>query len=557
MSGGAKARPARPSSIRAGLGFLLYLKLGIAHARRHFARSGLAAAGATLLSTLSDLLAVARENFAWIMVILAGTLLCTFIWWRLRQGTVLRDSGEPLEAACEHWTCAVPVPVALVALFAGVLWMLRESAADGADHSVIAAQLRELRGEIAAIRQDTSRTVTIVEETLGPDTLVKNPRTAADFLRNARILQERGDIQGAFAALERHVELTAPVQFDVAEVYATHLASRIGTAAALDRLEKLSARGNQPALEVRRALMEPDQRKRVQLLEESVLRHADYGPAHLALAEQLVFVGSRESRAAAERGFRSFLDARGNAEHFADAGRLQASVTQARAMLASLEASRAMEEVSLPRFDVRFVLSNPAVPELKAFVTVGELMKRFRVLIDGKVVQEGTGMRMEPVTVPMNAREVAVEYLDVGGRWQGPLRQPVDPIHEVRAQSRVLLERFDRSNPWFQLAVRSMGGIRGADGRPAQFVSGGFRLTPAHSLAVRRVHFGFDREVPNQSVEIGVPDEALARHAVDLEAYQSRLPRTFPPELQSVSVQLEYFDGTRSPVRKYKVQRGT
>lgn len=147
----------------------------------------------------------------WPAVGLAGLLA----WFCLgRVGAVAGDApAEAQEAAVQCREC----DAFRVLLFASVGVMLLLLAGQGTTATErIGAQLGLIQQDVAEIREDT----TAIRDVTSSSELVRNPRSAADFFRNAWIHNMvRRDAQGAWDSIQALYSRHTPNKLDAAELY--------------------------------------------------------------------------------------------------------------------------------------------------------------------------------------------------------------------------------------------------------------------------------------------------------------------------------------------------
>lgn len=147
----------------------------------------------------------------WPAVGLAGLLA----WFCLgRVGAVAGDApAEAKEAAVQCREC----DAFRVMLFASVGVVLLLLAGQGTTATErIGAQLGLIQQDVAEIREDT----TAIRDVTASSELVSNPRSAADFFRNAWIHNMiRRDAQGAWESIQALYRRHTPNKLDAAELY--------------------------------------------------------------------------------------------------------------------------------------------------------------------------------------------------------------------------------------------------------------------------------------------------------------------------------------------------
>lgn len=376
--------------------------------------------------------------------------------------------------------------------------------------------------------------------------LVADARTAPELYHNARVYEARGD---TFAARRAYLALAALRQefVDPHLRLAALLRVQEGRAGARDAYAELARTAPARIVELVHAQQfdEPERRARI---EAFAAAHPDYAPAQYLLAEEFsedrVGTQTLNDRRREAQALDAFLeaDAEGRlAPLFLDQTLLaqwrDKAARRHRALDAFLRTATLTPTASFLRSNTGWTVS-VSLPEPAANLA-------YRVGDAGAFRATGSSSALDPRTgkpMPINTFELAADqpattlalrYEDARGGLVGPFAVPFDPRTALLTGQRDVLERM----PGDWVAFRT-------DGEPLLYLT----HLVSYRCAIDKVVIGFDGGPLDTLVPMPPcdPDNPYSVPA-SVQPY-----RTLPPEVQTVSVQLTYFDGSQSGVQTFR-----
>lgn len=416
-----------------------------------------------------------------------------------------------------------------------------------------------VKQDIAAIKESSQRTAVASERTakavedvakgvegLGKlGGLIDDPRTVTDFYNNALVYERRGDALSARRMYEQAIGQQSDA-IDLHQRYAALLKAQEGLPGAREIYADLAR--SQPAnraVALQKALLQPGE------LQEAALRALldaaePYAPAwyevsRLHSADRLGQQSLADKRAEKEalEAFEAADKAGGIYRHFLEkesAERWRESVA------ARLAAYRTSAVDSSP-------VSISAMPSNSGWtisVNLAEPARAIRYAIDGGAaadtglldyVNQATGGKQPRnfFQLPLSVRTAAIDiwYDDVQGKPQGPFRQAFDAAVAHVANTRNILENV--TPEWVS--------GRDFDGKFLVY----FSHLMSYRCGIREIAYGIDRPTPDKTWPLPPCDFANPFSVGD----DAKLYESFPQKIGSLSMQLTYADGTKSPLKTF------
>ncbi|MDJ1159530.1 adenylate/guanylate cyclase domain-containing protein [Chelatococcus sp. SYSU_G07232] len=376
--------------------------------------------------------------------------------------------------------------------------------------------------------------------------IVAEAKTAPELYHNARLYEARGD---ALAARRAYLALARLGQEFVDPHLRLSALLRVqdGRAGAREVYSELMRSAPARIVEIVHALQFDDAERRAKV-EAFAAAHPDYAPAQYLLSEEYSEdrLGSQTlaDRRSEYEALSAFLQAEREGRlvpYFLDQSVLAQWLDRARRRQAALAAyfrNATLEPTAgFMRSNTGWVVTL-SLPEAATAIA-------YRIGEAGAFKSTGTTPALDPRTgrpVPMPSFELPadqgqtrlfVRYEDTKGRAAGPFEIAFDPRAALLMSQRDILERM----PGAWVAFR-------ADRDTLLY----FTHLVSYRCAIDRVVIGFDGGALDTLVPLPPCDETNP-HAVpaDVAPY-----RTIPASVQTVSVQLTYFDGSQSEVRTFR-----
>ena len=379
--------------------------------------------------------------------------------------------------------------------------------------------------------------------------IVDEPQQAHEFYSNARLYDLRSDSLNASKMYARYIEFGLPY-IDPHLEYQTHLKAQEGRAGAREAYNELAYdHPDDPMMQYAAAMLQSRER-RVQQLEAFVGEHPQFGPAFydLSLDYSVRRLGTqtlddkRKERdyldkffAAVERGevYKFFLDKKIAEKRIEEASERQAQV---KGLYEKLLDQPMMFNAS--RSNAGWMVT--ASPMEAGYTDVQFAMpgKEFKSLGTYPMIDPITGKPRPKVTaeLPFDAGTMTLRfrYVDARGQMQGPFEFQFDPNDQLRAQARMTVDMTKTSWAW----------LRDWDGKVLVY----FTSLLSNRCALREIHYGIERSTPDREFEFP-PCDPNQPHTVP-----DGITVDAPAGTNYVSVQVTYFDGTKSEVVQVRKQ---
>ncbi len=374
--------------------------------------------------------------------------------------------------------------------------------------------------------------------------IVAEPKSTGEFFHNAQAYQHQGNVESArqmyLSILERGDEFV-----DVHQQFLSLLSSQYDEAEVRDIYAALPGDHTNSVRRYVTSLITSDAAERKQMLanllkDDPQFALAAYEMSRIYSAAALGRQGLADK--ANERKwllrFREISKQRSLSEYFLDATKGT-----------EVSSDAAQRWVALRDLDSN-VFESPVTANLMAtrgattiMISIGEPTTEIRYRIDQtgefkstgylSVLNPATGKKAPKslVMLPPNSRPMAIEieYTDVRNQTQGP--------HLIELGDRAL-EQDSRN----KLDLMSTFWIKFVHRRGKDFIE--MQTLAAYRDVIKQVRYGLNVKIPDQTFELADPRESGLRNRIVLDDSQD--------EVKFASIQLEYTDGTKSPVQIFE-----
>ena len=133
-----------------------------------------------------------------------------------------------------------------------------------------------------------------------------------------------------------------------------------------------------------------------------------------------------------------------------------------------------------------------------------------------------------------------IKYMDIRGETQGPFAMLFDPNASLVASQKNILEQF--TNGWISYRLW--------EGKQLVY----FTHLISYRCALEAVSYGVDKEIPDESFEIGDCDPDNP-HAIPSSGPGSKVYLSIPKSTSFISVRLNYADNTQSETVQFDVPK--
>lgn len=378
---------------------------------------------------------------------------------------------------------------------------------------------------------------------------IAEPKRPDEFYHNARVYELSGDMLNA----RRSYLAFAGFDVDAIDPYtrfATLLRVQDGKAGAREVFGALSDKGK--ALSIKLVhILQFDDAQRLDKLNAFIAANPDFAPVHFLLAQEFSedrlgaqTLADKRNEAKALTKFVSYEKDGGLLKYFVDQTQLADWLERSRSRLAALgdvlDPSRFVPTLTPMRsnqgWSMTISLPEPATAISWRMGDSGPFTDTGFLALNDQTT--GKPMPNPSFELPGStaAGTIAVKYLDIRGRETGPFDIRFDPEAALQQGDKQILDQF-----WTSWIAFDSGGNHGLVY---------FTQMLSYRCAIKEVHYSLNGAALDKSFEIP-PCDKKDPYAIP---YEAKGYIKVADSVTSMSVQVTYTDGTKSPVREYKRQ---
>lgn len=378
---------------------------------------------------------------------------------------------------------------------------------------------------------------------------IAEPKRPDEFYHNARVYELSGDMLNA----RRSYLAFAGFDVDAIDPYtrfATLLRVQDGKAGAREVIGQLADKGK--ALSIKLVhILQFDDAQRLDKLNAFIAANPDYVPAYYLLAQEFSedrlgsqTLADKRSEAQALTKFVSYEKDGGLLKYFVDQTQLADWLDRSHSRLAALgdvlDPARFVPSLTPMRsnqgWSMTISLPEPATAISWRLGTGGPFTDTGFLAMNDQTT--GKPMANPSFELPDStaATTIAIKYLDIRGRETGPFDVRFDPDIALQQGDKQILDQF-----WTSWIAFDSGGNHGLVY---------FTQMLSYRCAIKEVHYSLNGAALDKSLEIP-PCDKKDPYAIP---YDAKGYFKVADSVKSMSVQVTYTDGTKSPVREYKRQ---
>ncbi|BCG84480.1 hypothetical protein MesoLj113c_05900 [Mesorhizobium sp. 113-3-9] len=378
---------------------------------------------------------------------------------------------------------------------------------------------------------------------------IAEPKRPDEFYHNARVYELSGDMLNA----RRSYLAFAGFDVDAIDPYtrfATLLRVQDGKAGAREVFGQLADKGK--ALSIKLVhILQFDDAQRLDKLNAFIAANPDYVPAYYLLAQEFSedrlgsqTLADKRSEAQALTKFVSYEKDGGLLKYFVDQTQLADWLDRSHSRLAALgdvlDPARFVPSLTPMRsnqgWSMTISLPEPATAISWRLGTGGPFTDTGFLAMNDQTT--GKPMANPSFELPGStaATTIAIRYLDIRGRETGPFDIRFDPDIALQQGDKQILDQF-----WTSWIAFDSGGNHGLVY---------FTQMLSYRCAIKEVHFSLNGAALDKSLDIP-PCDKKDPYAIP---YDAKGYFKVADSVKSMSVQVTYTDGTKSPVREYKRQ---
>jgi TolA-binding protein len=397
--------------------------------------------------------------------------------------------------------------------------------------------------------QQTAQVQKTAEEVKKQTETIAEPKRPDEFYHNARVYELSGDMLNA----RRSYLAFAGFDVDAIDPYtrfATLLRVQDGKAGAREVFGALSDKGK--ALSIKLVhILQFDDAQRLDKLNAFIAANPDFAPANFLLAQEFSedrlgaqTLADKRNEAKALTKFMSYEKDGGLLKYFVDQTQLADWLDRSRSRLAALgdvlDPSRFVPTLTPMRsnqgWSMTISLPEPATAISWRMGDSGPFTDTGFLALNDQTT--GKPMPNPSFELPSStaAGTIAVKYLDIRGRETGPFDIRFDPEAALQQGDKQILDQF-----WTSWIAFDSGGNHGLVY---------FTQMLSYRCAIKEVHYSLNGAALDKSFEIP-PCDKKDPYAIP---YEAKGYIKVADSVTSMSVQVTYTDGTKSPVREYKRQ---
>ncbi|OBQ60386.1 methyl-accepting chemotaxis protein [Mesorhizobium loti] len=376
---------------------------------------------------------------------------------------------------------------------------------------------------------------------------IAEPKRPDEFYHNARVYELSGDMLNA----RRSYLAFAGFDVDAIDPYtrfATLLRVQDGKAGAREVFGQLADKGKALSIKLVHILQFEDA-QRLDKLDAFVTANPDYAPAYFLKAQEFSedrlgsqTLADKRSEAQALTKFVSYEKDGGLLKYFVDQTQLADWLDRSRSRLAALgdvlDPARFAPSLTPMRsnqgWSMTISLPEPATAISWRLGTAGRFTDTGFLAMKDQAT--GKPMANPSFELPDStaATTIAIKYLDIRGRETGPFDISFDPDAALQQGDKQILDQF-----WTSWIAFDSGGNHGLVY---------FTQMLSYRCAIKEVRYSLNGAALDKSLEIP-PCDKKDPYAIP---YDAKGYFKVADSVKSMSVQVTYTDGTKSPVREYE-----
>ncbi|TPK09468.1 methyl-accepting chemotaxis protein [Mesorhizobium sp. B2-5-9] len=378
---------------------------------------------------------------------------------------------------------------------------------------------------------------------------IAEPKRPDEFYHNARVYELSGDMLNA----RRSYLAFAGFDVDAIDPYtrfATLLRVQDGKAGAREVFGQLAEKAKAPSIKLVH-LLQFDDTQRLDKLNAFIAANPDYAPAYFLLAQEFSedrlgsqTLADKRSEAQALTKFVSYEKDGGLLGYFVDQTQLADWLDRGRSRLAALgdvlDPARFAPSLTPMRsnqgWSMTISLPEPATAISWRLGGSGPFTDTGLLALNDQ--RTGKPMPNPSFELPDSTAQttIAIKYLDIRGRETGPFDISFDPDAALQQGNKQILDQFWTS--WIAFDASGNHGLVY------------FTQMLSYRCAIKEVHYSLNGAALDKTLPMP-PCNARDPYAIpdDFQPYFKVVE-----SVTSISVQVTYTDGTKSPVRDYKRQ---
>ncbi len=465
---------------------------------------------------------------------------------------LLRVAAERERRNAIRWRVAI---VAAVLLLAGGLWWLKGRA--GRTEEKVATVEKKVEAEKIETRKQTEKVVAkiddlakLFEEASKHDGIISNPQSPADHYHNARFAEVKSDF--AMARKSYNAFLASGVEFiDPYLAYTDMLKAQDGLEGAREVLVALRKNNNTLSMEASAALLLP-KTQRLTALQALAEKSPDFAPAAYLISREFSAEKLGDQTIADKNDEKKWLDA---FRTLNDAGKFQTYVLDKKegkkwlddvdaraARLAAMPAAVLKNPVTLTAMqsnDGWMLTFGFADYKIKKIEWRNEGDANFKETGVSTIMNSQTGLLMPNMSVSVGKlipgdHAMEVRYVDMSDKLNGPFKVSFNTGNAELAMGKQVLGSL--TNSWISL--------RDYDGKLLCY----FTALLSYRSSLKSIRYSVDSDALDQTFPFNPPKPGQSPYEIDPK---DTIYLTLPTATKSVSVQLEFADGTLSEVKKF------
>ncbi len=467
-----------------------------------------------------------------------------------------RNDLEELRVAAERerrngirWRLVL---VASVIILAGGLWWLKSRTDEKSEivEKKVDANTEVVREETAKVVEKIDDLAKLFEEASKHDGIIANPQTPADHYHNARFAEVKSDF--AMARKSYNAFLASGVEYiDPYAAYADMLKVQEGGEGAREVLTALRKTNTTLSLEAVSALLLP-KAQRIDALRALAEKAPDFAPAAYLISREFSLEKLGDQTIADKNEEKKWLDV---FRELNTAGKFQKYILdkkEAQKWLSDVEA-RAARIAAMPEAVLKNPVSLTAMQSndgwMMTFGFADYKIKKVEWRYEGDtdfkdtgvstIVNSQTGMPMPNMSVPLGKLKAGtyameVRYVDITDKTNGPFKVSFNTEDVNLAFGKQVLGSL--INSWVSL--------REYDGKLLCY----FTALLSYRNSLKSIRYSVDSEALDKTFAFSPPKPGQSPYEINTD---EPIYLTLPLTTKSVTVQLEYADGTLSEKKTF------
>lgn len=470
-----------------------------------------------------------------------------------------RNDLEQLRVAAERerrnairWRVALATAVVLLA--AGLWWVKGRA---GRAEEKVATVEKKVEVEASVVREKTAQVVAkiddlakLFEEASKHDGIIANPQTPADHYHNARFAEVKADF--AMARKSYNAFLASGVEFiDPYLAYTDMLKAQDGVEGAREVVVALRKNNNTLSMEAAAALLQP-KTQRLAALQALAEKAPDFAPAAYLISREFSAEKLGDQTIADKNDEKKWLDA---FRSLNDAGKFQKYILDKKegqkwlddvdaraARIAAMPAAVLKNPVTLTAMqsnDGWMLTFGFADYKIKKIEWRNEGEADFRDTGVSTIMNSQTGLPMPNMSISAGKltpgdHAMEVRYVDMADKLNGPFKVSFNTEGATLAFGKQVLGSL--TNSWISL--------REYDGKLLCY----FTTLLSYRSSLKSIRYSLDSDALDKTFPFKQPQPGQSPYEIDPnDSVYLSLPKT----TKSVTVQLEFADGTMSEVKKF------